>query len=78
MTWGFSRVMGKGSCSSAAKLSRGERVPLVRIMQRTCAAQQTSHSCTLQHPCTAQALAAADESISSVRNSLLVAEVCLT
>ena len=38
MTWGFSRVMGKGSWSSAAKPSSGDSVPDVSSTQRTLAA----------------------------------------
>ena len=35
MTWGFSKEIGNSSCSSCAKLSRGESVPLVSSTQRT-------------------------------------------
>lgn len=36
ITWGFSRVMGNCSCSSAAKLAIGDSVPLVSRMLLTC------------------------------------------
>ena len=35
MTWGFSSCTGKGTCSSCAKESNGDRVPLVSKMDRT-------------------------------------------
>ena len=38
MTWGFSRLILKGSCSSWAKESSGDRVPLVSSTLRTCMA----------------------------------------